>query len=120
MVLIEVMGTLTPAALAAASASSKLVRHLIIGRIDFHQHRPGLHVLVVIDIELGDVSGNPRADGIDVPVHLRVVGSFIAAHVAVHKKSDNEQDDNRQRHSDTKRGTLRATRMRAEVLLRRR
>jgi hypothetical protein len=29
------------------------------------------------------MAGDPGADGIDVPIHLRIVGRFIAGHIAI-------------------------------------
>ena len=79
----EVTGTLTEAA-SAVSFCIRIVglrarhRDLVVGRINLHQHRSRLDVLVVLHIELDDVPGDPRTDGVHVAVDLRVIGGFVA------------------------------------------
>src|SRR5208282_1698027 len=45
----------------------------VVGRVNFHQHRSLLHVLVVFHIELQDMAADASAYRVDVPVNLRVV-----------------------------------------------
>src|SRR5262249_41195602 len=54
----------------------------VVRRINFYQHCSGLHVLVVLNVELDYVAANPGANGIDMSVDLGVVSGFIAGGVA--------------------------------------
>jgi hypothetical protein len=51
-------------------------RSLIIPGIDADQHVARLHILLVGGQHLHHVAANARADRVDVPVHLSVVGGF--------------------------------------------
>ena len=92
-----------------------VVGHLIVGGIDFNQHRPGLNVLIVLDVELDDMAGDAGADGIHVAVDLSVVGRFVAAHVSVNEKSHDQKNDDSNYRRDTKTGALGARRTGAEI-----
>ena len=83
---------------------------LIVGRIDFYQHRSRLHVLVVLHVELDDMSGDAGADGIDVAVDLSVVGGFIAGEVAIGEESRNHKHNDGDDDRDPKTRTLGARR----------
>ena len=83
----EVIGTVILSDCAVASALARLAlrlrhRDFIIFRIDLDQHSAFLHVLVVIHVDLDHIAGNARADGVEVNIHLGVVGRFITAEIA--------------------------------------
>ncbi len=106
------MGTLTPAAGGGSLRVFEIgfgavVGNLVIGGIDFHQHRTGLHILVVEDIELDDVAGDAGADGIDVAVDFGIIGRFVAGDIAVDEKSHDQQHDDGDDDGDAEAGTAR-------------
>ena len=120
LVLTEVMGTLTPAAGGSGLGVFEIslgafVGDLVIGGIDFHQHGPGLHVLVVEDVQFDDVAGDASADGIDVTVDLGVIGGFVAGDVAVDEKPCYQQHYHGDDDGDAKAGTGGARRTSVEV-----
>ncbi len=51
-------------------------RDFVVLRIDADQHVARVHELLVFRLHLDDVPVDPRADGVDVPVDLRVVGAI--------------------------------------------
>ena len=75
-------------------------RNLVVFRIDLDEHRAFLHVLVVVHIHFGHVPGNAAAHGIEMRIHLGIVGGFIAAQIAPQKQAAHEHD--RDNHNDYK------------------
>ena len=72
-------------------------RNFIVLRIDLDQHGAFLHVLVVVHIHLGYVPGNTAAHGVELRIHLGIVGGFIGAQVVPQKQAaheDNYTDSN--------------------------
>ena len=66
-------------------------RHLVVLGINLDQRRARLHKLIVVDQKLDDVSGDTRADGVQVAINLRVVGGLVAAQVAPEKEAGHQQ-----------------------------
>ena len=54
-----------------------LHRHFEILRIDLRNQGAGLYVLILFDVDLDHLPGNPGADLDQVAIHLRVVGVFV-------------------------------------------
>ena len=50
---------------------------LRIPRIDFYQHLPFLHLLVVLHVHLGDVSLDPSADLHQISIDLGVIRALV-------------------------------------------
>src|SRR5258708_10069713 len=60
------------------------------------------------------MTGDPGADGIDVPVHLRVVGRFIAGQITVNKYAREEENDDADCEPDAK-TRVRSRELRTEI-----
>ena len=65
----------------------------VVSRVDFHQHGAFSDVLVVFRIYLDYITGNARADGIEMNIHLCIVRRLVAAQIASEKKAS-ENDGN--------------------------
>ena len=68
-------------------------RNLIVLRVDLNQNGALLHPLIVLDVDFHHVSGNTRADRIQMNIRRSVVGRFIAAEVAPQKYAANNQHE---------------------------
>ena len=65
----------------------------IVSGIDFDEHLPRLHFLIVFDVDFGHVTADPRADLADVAVNLSIIGSFISARVEPPEQDSNRGND---------------------------
>ena len=54
---------------------------------------PRLDVLVVFHQQLFNVSANPRAQRIQMPIDLRVVGGFVTVEIPPEKEAGNQKDN---------------------------
>ena len=55
--------------------------HLVIPGVDLHQHRPGLYVLVLLDVDLLHGAAHLRADGHNVAIDLGIVGGLASGEI---------------------------------------
>jgi hypothetical protein len=97
-----------------------IVGKLVVGRINFHENRPGLDSLIILYVELDHMAGNSRADRVDMTIDLGIIGRFIAGHVAVNEKTHHKQNDDSDHHANAEAGALRTGRPRVKISLTRR
>ena len=89
------LGRLRRRARIGQIAFCPLQGYLVIAGVDLYENRSGLHILVVFCIHGRDVSADPRADWIDVPVDPRVVRGFAFRFVLPEQVPDDRQQQHR-------------------------
>jgi hypothetical protein len=74
--------------------------NFIVFGVNLNEDGALLDPLVIIHIDLDNVAGNARADGVKVDVGLGIVRGFVAAEVAPQKYAANEQHRGGQQNKD--------------------
>ena len=69
--------------------------HFIVFWIDFHECGTFIDPLVVLDVDLLDISGNASADRVKMDVYLRIVGGFEAGKIVPEEGTSNGQNNER-------------------------
>ena len=69
--------------------------HFIVSWIDFHERGTFIDPLVVVDVDLLDISGNASADRVKMDVYLRIVGGFEAGKIVPEESAGDGQNNER-------------------------
>src|SRR4029077_6562344 len=88
-------------------------RDLVIVGIDPDQDIASLHVLLVIGQHLNHVAADARADSVDVPVDLSVVGGLIGVKVLPQEVAAHQNKQDHDGHDDASQAAPAAARQRA-------
>jgi hypothetical protein len=85
-----VMGTLVSCKCRFSLVESRLR----IARVDFYQYLTLLHLLIVLNADLGDVSLDSSADLDQIPVDLGIIRAFVIGGMPpVQRNTDQHQND---------------------------
>ncbi len=76
-----------------------LIRYLVVGGIELHQHIAFMNESAVVEVHLGDMAADTRADGINMSIDLGVIGAFPMPAFPPEPAHQQESDNGNEKHN---------------------